>query len=167
MRLVLIIAQVLSDANKMIGNDIKLPASVLVSGFNDAYNKTLQVKEGEIESIVNTLNAKMSSKYVDIEKRIMAKVKNKKYEILPNGIYLVMDKKGKKPYKSNESLSMNILEKKLDGTPILNTMNAKMVYDEKNRSFNEKGIIIRFKRRNSHAIWSGWLAVQHHANWIH
>ena len=125
------LAQVLSDANKMIGNDIKLPASVLVSGFNDAYNKTLQVKQGEIESIVNTLNAKMSSKYVDIEKRIMAKVKNKKYEILPNGIYLVMDKKGKKPYKSNESLSMNILEKKLDGTPILNTMNAKMVYDEK------------------------------------
>lgn len=124
------LAQVLADANKMIGNDLKLPASVLVSGFNDAYNKTLQVKESEIESIVNTFNAKMSSKYVDIEKRIMAKVKNKKYEILPNGIYLVMDKKGQKPYKANESLSMNILEKKLDGTPILNTMNATMVYDE-------------------------------------
>ena len=44
--------------------------------------------------------------------------------------FIRVDKKGKESYKSNETLSMNILEKKLDGTPILNTMNSKMVYDK-------------------------------------
>ena len=124
------LTQALSDVNKMADNNVKLAPSALVSGFNDAYNKKLKIKENEIESIVNMLNEQLSSKYVDIEKRIMAKIKNKKYEILPNGVYFVVDKKGKEPYKSNETLSMNILEKKLDGTPILNTMNSKMVYDK-------------------------------------
>ena len=124
------LTQALSDVNKMADNNVKLAPSALVSGFNDAYNKKIKIKENEIESIVNTLNEQLSSKYVDIEKRIMAKIKNKKYEILPNGVYFVVDKKGKEPYKSNETLSMNILEKKLDGTPILNTMNSKMVYDK-------------------------------------
>lgn len=124
------LTQALSDVNKMADNNVKLAPSALVSGFNDAYNKKLKIKENEIESIVNMLNEQLSSKYVDIEKRIMVKIKNKKYEILPNGVYFVVDKKGKEPYKSNETLSMNILEKKLDGTPILNTMNSKMVYDK-------------------------------------
>ena len=124
------LTQALSDVNKMADNNVKLAPSALVSGFNDAYNKKIKIKENEIESIVNMLNEQLSSKYVDIEKRIMAKIKNKKYEILPNGVYFVVDKKGKEPYKSNETLSMNILEKKLDGTPILNTMNSKMVYDK-------------------------------------
>ncbi|EJY1762142.1 cell envelope biogenesis protein TolA [Klebsiella oxytoca] len=124
------LTQALSDVNKMADNDVKLSPSVLVSGFNDAYHKKLKIKEGEIETIVNTLNEQMSSKYVDIEKRIMAKIKNKKYEVLPNGVYFVIDKQGKQPYKQNESLSLNILEKKLDGTPILNTMNSRMIYDK-------------------------------------
>ncbi|MBG2645779.1 coiled-coil domain-containing protein [Klebsiella michiganensis] len=124
------LTQALSDVNKMADNNVKLAPSALVSGFNDAYNKKIKIKENEIESIVNMLNEQLSSKYVDIEKRIMAKIKNKKYEILPNGVYFVVDKKGKEPYKSNETLSMNILEKKLDGTPILNTLNSKMVYDK-------------------------------------
>ncbi|MBL0808649.1 cell envelope biogenesis protein TolA [Klebsiella oxytoca] len=124
------LTQALSDVNKMADNDVKLSPSALVSGFNDAYHKKLKIKEGEIETIVNTLNEQMSSKYVDIEKRIMAKIKNKKYEVLPNGVYFVIDKQGKQPYKQNESLSLNILEKKLDGTPILNTMNSRMIYDK-------------------------------------
>ncbi|ENJ9209952.1 cell envelope biogenesis protein TolA [Klebsiella oxytoca] len=124
------LTQALSDVNKMADNDVKLSPSALVSGFNDAYHKKLKIKEGEIETIVNTLNEQMSSKYVDIEKRIMAKIKNKKYEVLPNGVYFVIDKQGKQAYKQNESLSLNILEKKLDGTPILNTMNSRMVYDK-------------------------------------
>lgn len=90
------LTQALSDVNKMADNDVKLTPSALVSGFNDAYNKKLKIKEGEIESIVNTLNAQLSSKYVNIEKRIMAKIKNKKYEVLPNGVYFVVDKKGRK-----------------------------------------------------------------------
>ena len=124
------LTQALSDVNKMADNDVKLSPSALVSGFNDAYHKKLKIKEGEIETIVNTLNEQMSSKYVDIEKRIMAKIKNKKYEVLPNGVYFVIDKQGKQAYKQNESLSLNILEKKLDGTPILNTMNYRMIYDK-------------------------------------
>ena len=139
------LTQALSDVNKMADNDIKLTPSALVSGFNDAYNKKLQIKEDEIESIVNTLNDQLSSKYVDIEKRIMAKIKNKKYEIMPNGVYFVIDKKGKEPYKPNESLSMNILEKKLDGTPILNTMNSKMVYDKQLDPLMEKVLSSGFK----------------------
>ena len=124
------LTQALSDVNKMADNDVKLSPSALVSGFNDAYHKKLKIKEGEIETIVNTLNEQMPSKYVDIEKRIMAKIKNKKYEVLPNGVYFVIDKQGKQAYKQNESLSLNILEKKLDGTPILNTMNSRMIYDK-------------------------------------
>ncbi|EPP7093387.1 FKBP-type peptidyl-prolyl cis-trans isomerase N-terminal domain-containing protein [Klebsiella michiganensis] len=139
------LTQALSDVNKMADNDVKLAPSALVSGFNDAYNKKLRMKENEIESIVNMLNEKLSSKYVDIEKRIMAKIKNKKYEVLPNGVYFVIDKKGKAPYKQNETLSLNILEKKLDGTPILNTMNSTMVYDKQTDPLMAKVLSSGFK----------------------
>ena len=139
------LTQALSDVNKMADNNVKLAPSALVSGFNDAYNKKLKIKENEIESIVNMLNEKLSSKYVDIEKRIMAKIKNKKYEILPNGVYFVIDKKGKAPYKQNETLSLNILEKKLDGTPILNTMNSTMVYDKQTDPLLAKVLSSGFK----------------------
>ncbi|PLL34138.1 cell envelope biogenesis protein TolA, partial [Klebsiella michiganensis] len=139
------LTQALSDVNKMADNDVKLTPSALVSGFNDAYNKKLRMKENEIESIVNMLNEKLSSKYVDIEKRIMAKIKNKKYEVLPNGVYFVIDKKGKAPYKQNETLSLNILEKKLDGTPILNTMNSTMVYDKQTDPLMAKVLSSGFK----------------------
>ncbi|WP_201208710.1 FKBP-type peptidyl-prolyl cis-trans isomerase N-terminal domain-containing protein [Klebsiella michiganensis] len=139
------LTQALSDVNKMADNNVKLAPSALVSGFNDAYNKKLKIKENEIESIVNMLNEKLSSKYVDIEKRIMAKIKNKKYEILPNGVYFVIDKKGKAPYKQNETLSLNILEKKLDGTPILNTMNSMMVYDKQTDPLMAKVLSSGFK----------------------
>lgn len=60
--------QALSDVNKMADNNVKLAPSALVSGFNDAYNKKIKIKENEIESIVNMLNEQLSSKYVDIEK---------------------------------------------------------------------------------------------------
>ena len=80
----------------------------------------------------------MSLKYVNIEKKVMAKIKNKKYEILPNGVYFVVDKKGKESYKPDESLSMNILEKKFDGTPVLNTMNSKIVYNKQIDPLMEK-----------------------------
>ena len=139
------LTQALSDVNKMADNNVKLAPSALVSGFNDAYNKKLKIKENEIESIVNMLNEKLSSKYVDIEKRIMAKIKNKKYEVLPNGVYFVIDKKGKAPYKQNETLSLNILEKKLDGTPILNTMNSTMVYDKQTDPLMAKVLSSGFK----------------------
>ncbi len=139
------LTQALSDVNKMADNDVKLTPSALVSGFNDAYNKKLRMQENEIESIVNMLNEKLSSKYVDIEKRIMAKIKNKKYEVLPNGVYFVIDKKGKAPYKQNETLSLNILEKKLDGTPILNTMNSTMVYDKQTDPLLAKVLSSGFK----------------------
>lgn len=139
------LTQALSDVNKMADNDVKLTPSALVSGFNDAYNKKLRMQESEIESIVNMLNEKLSSKYVDIEKRIMAKIKNKKYEVLPNGVYFVIDKKGKAPYKQNETLSLNILEKKLDGTPILNTMNSTMVYDKQTDPLLAKVLSSGFK----------------------
>ncbi|WP_410173738.1 cell envelope biogenesis protein TolA [Klebsiella pasteurii] len=139
------LTQALSDVNKMADNNVKLAPSALVSGFNDAYNKKLKIKENEIESIVNMLNEKLSSKYVDIEKRIMAKIKNKKYEVLPNGVYFVIDKKGKAPYKQNETLSLNILEKKLDGTPILNTMNSTMMYDKQTDPLMAKVLSSGFK----------------------
>ena len=139
------LTQALSDVNKMADNDVKLTPSALVSGFNDAYNKKLRMQESEIESIVNMLNEKLSSKYVDIEKRIMAKIKNKKYEVLPNGVYFVIDKKGKALYKQNETLSLNILEKKLDGTPILNTMNSTMVYDKQTDPLLAKVLSSGFK----------------------
>ena len=70
----------------MADNNVLAP-SALVSGFNDAYNKKIKIKENEIESIVNMLNEQLSSKYVDIEKKNHGKIKNKKYEILPNGVF--------------------------------------------------------------------------------
>ena len=132
------LTQALSEMHKMADNNVKLTPSALVAGFNDAYNKKLKIKDDEIENIIKNLNEQMSLKYVDLEKKIMAKIKNKKYEILPNGVYFVIDKKGKQKYKPDETLSMNILEKKLDGTPILNTMNSNMVYNKKIDPLMEK-----------------------------
>ncbi|XXD11087.1 FKBP-type peptidyl-prolyl cis-trans isomerase N-terminal domain-containing protein [Klebsiella sp. R445] len=139
------LTQALSAMEKMTDNGMKLAPAALVSGFNDAYQQKLKIKESEIEKTVNALNDQMSAKFVDIDNKIMAKIKNKKYEILPNGVYFVVDKKGKEKYKLDESLSMNILEKKLDGTPILNTMNSSMMYDKQTDPLMDKILSSGFK----------------------
>lgn len=139
------LTQALSAMEKMTDNGIKLAPAALVFGFNDAYQQKLKIKESEIEKTVNALNDQMSAKIVDIDNKIMAKIKNRKYEILPNGVYFVVDKKGKEKYKFDESLSMNILEKKLDGTPILNTMNSSMVYDKQTDPLMDKILSSGFK----------------------
>ena len=139
------LTQALSAMEKMTDNGMKLAPAALVSGFNDAYQQKLKIKESEIEKTVNALNDHMSAKFVDIDNKIMAKIKNKKYEILPNGVYFVVDKKGKEKYKLDESLSMNILEKKLDGTPILNTMNSSMMYDKQTDPLMDKILSSGFK----------------------
>lgn len=139
------LTQALSAMEKMTDDGIKLAPAALVFGFNDAYHQKLKIKESEIEKAVNALNDQMSAKIVDIDNKIMAKIKNKKYETLPNGVYFVVDKKGKEKYKPDELLSMNILEKKLDGTPILNTMNSSMVYDKQTDPLMDKVLSSGFK----------------------
>lgn len=101
-----------------------------MSGFNDAYENKIKLKDKDVEELLNKLDAKVTSRKNEIENKLKARIKGKKYELLPGGIYMVVDKKGKEAFRQHDVVTFNISEKHLDGKPILNTMNSKLINDQ-------------------------------------
>jgi hypothetical protein len=130
--------QALFEANKMASNNIKINPDSLALGFNDAYRNKLKINTGEIEKIVTNLNEKFTSKVRVVEDKIKDKIKNKNAEMLSNGSYFVIDKKGKGSYAQGDVVLFNVFEKHLNGKPILNTMNSRIVYNNKTDPFMRK-----------------------------
>lgn len=66
------------------------------------------------------------------EDKLKDKIEGKDVEIFPNEAYFLIDKKGKGSYPQGSIVSFNIYEKRLDGEPILNTMNSSILYNKEN-----------------------------------
>ncbi|MGZ7246502.1 hypothetical protein ACXWO4_10625, partial [Streptococcus pyogenes] len=54
--------------------------------------------------------------------------------------YLIIEKKGSNPYSNGKPVTFNSLEKHFNGKPILNSMNTKVIYDDKSDSLIAKAI---------------------------
>lgn len=122
----------------MASNNIKINPDSLALGFSDAYRNKLKINMDEIETIVTNFNEQFTSKVRVVEDKLKDKIKNKNAEMLSNGSYFVVDKKGKGKYSQGDIISFNIYEKHLDGKPILNTMNSSIMNNNETDPFMKK-----------------------------
>jgi hypothetical protein len=119
----------LLDTDALEINGFRISKETLRLGFNDYFSNTLQMSKNEMEEKLLSVNNLMAKKKNETERVIENKLKNKKYEKLKDGTYLFVESNGKGKYNYGEKVFFNIFEKKIDGIPIMNTMNNSVFYD--------------------------------------
>ncbi|EPG5002389.1 TPA: hypothetical protein LVL24_002103 [Klebsiella oxytoca] len=119
-----------AEFEKITKNNIKLAPSLMIDGMNDAFNKSLKINKSEIMENVVKIDRIVQSINSDYAKKILKLINKKKYEVLANGSFLVTDKSTSKKYSANEIVTFDMLEKNLNGKPILNTMNTNVNFNQ-------------------------------------
>ncbi|EKZ9477560.1 hypothetical protein RS404_003004 [Klebsiella oxytoca] len=119
-----------AEFEKITKNNIKLAPSLMIDGMNDAFNKSLKINKPEIMENVVKIDRIVQSINSDYAKKILKLINKKKYEVLANGSFLVTDKSTSKKYSANEIVTFDMLEKNLNGKPILNTMNTNVNFNQ-------------------------------------
>ena len=119
-----------AEFEKITKNNIKLAPSLMIDGMNDAFNKSLKINKSEIMGNVVKIDRIVQSINSDYAKKILKLINKKKYEVLANGSFLVTDKSTSKKYSENEIVTFDMLEKNLNGKPILNTMNTNVNFNK-------------------------------------
>ncbi|HFT6598724.1 TPA: hypothetical protein ACGRM4_002306 [Klebsiella oxytoca] len=119
-----------AEFEKITKNNIKLAPSLMIDGMNDAFNKSLKINKSEIMENVVKIDRIVQSINSDYAKKILKLINKKKYEVLANGSFLVTDKSTSKKYSANEIVTFDMLEKNLNGKPILNTMNTNVNFNK-------------------------------------
>lgn len=119
-----------AEFEKIIKNNIELTPSMMIAGVNDAFSKSLKMKKDNIMENVIKIDRIVQSVNSDYAKKILKVISKKKYEVLSNGSFLVTDKSSSKKYNENEIVKFDMLEKTLNGKPILNTMNTKVNFNQ-------------------------------------
>ncbi|HDS6518171.1 TPA: hypothetical protein QHR76_002313 [Klebsiella oxytoca] len=119
-----------AEFEKITKNNIKLAPSLMIDGMNDAFNKSLKINKSEIIENVVKIDRIVQSINSDYAKKILKLINKKKYEVLANGSFLVTDKSTSKKYSANEIVTFDMLEKNLNGKPILNTMNTNVNFNQ-------------------------------------
>ena len=119
-----------AEFEKITKNNNKLAPSLMIDGMNDAFNKSLKINKSEIMENVVKIDRIVQSINSDYAKKILKLINKKKYEVLANGSFLVTDKSTSKKYSANEIVTFDMLEKNLNGKPILNTMNTNVNFNQ-------------------------------------
>ncbi|HBC5610386.1 TPA: hypothetical protein KEV05_004588 [Klebsiella oxytoca] len=119
-----------AEFEKITKNNIKLAPSLMIDGMNDSFNKSLKINKSEIMENVVKIDRIVQSINSDYAKKILKLINKKKYEVLANGSFLVTDKSTSKKYSENEIVTFDMLEKNLNGKPILNTMNTNVNFNQ-------------------------------------
>ena len=132
--------QIMMESKKLESDGFDVSEKYLMSGFNDAFNKKSELSIEEIEENISSIHNSISKNKDKNESALMKKIGKMKYEKIQDGVYLVIEKKGKGKYARGEVVKFNTYEKRLDGTPIMNTMNASVRYDHKTSSLVKKVI---------------------------
>ena len=119
-----------AELKKIAHEKINLDPSMMIAGINDAYSKSLKINKNlimenvvKIDKIVQTINSTYA-------KQIIKKINKKKYEVLQNSTFLVTEKSSEKKYTNDGIVTFDMLEKTLEGKPVLNTMNTKVRYSQ-------------------------------------
>ncbi|EKO4435164.1 hypothetical protein P0M83_004912, partial [Escherichia coli] len=116
------------DSKELEINGLQISQKTLTQGFNDASNEKLKLTEKEINDALLKANRKVQGNTKKIEAMLRQKIGNKQFRKIEPGVYLVVNKKGKEKYLETDAVRFNMFEKKLDGAPIKNTMNALVLY---------------------------------------
>ncbi|HDX9865217.1 TPA: hypothetical protein RO222_004897, partial [Escherichia coli] len=116
------------DSKELEINGLHISEKTLTQGFNDASNKKLKLSEKEISDALSSVNRTVQRNTRKTESLLREKIGNKHYRKIQPGVYLVVNEKGKGKYADTDAVRFNMFEKKLDGTPVKNTMNASVLY---------------------------------------
>ncbi|HAV9131019.1 TPA: cell envelope biogenesis protein TolA, partial [Escherichia coli] len=116
------------DSKDLEINGLQISEKTLTQGFNDASNKKLKLSEKEISDALSLVNRTVQRNTKKTESLLREKIGNKHYRKIQPGVYLVVNEKGKGKYADTDVVRFNMFEKKLDGTPVKNTMNASFLY---------------------------------------
>ena len=135
--------QITLDIQRIKNSHIKISEEALLQGIDDAVNGNLKVSSKDISKHVELVNNKLITQSKHIDKKI--KSNNKNHEYLPDGSYFVIEKKGKSSYKKGDIVRFNIFAKKIDGTPIMNSMQRTTIYDDNTETLLNKVISSSFK----------------------
>lgn len=73
----------------------------------------------EVDNVVQSINSEYA-------KQILKHIKKKPYEVLSNGTFLVTEKSTSDKYVNGSVVTFDMLEKEINGKPILNTINTKI-----------------------------------------
>ncbi|WP_283936822.1 FKBP-type peptidyl-prolyl cis-trans isomerase N-terminal domain-containing protein, partial [Escherichia coli] len=116
------------DSKELEINGLQISEKTLTQGFNDASNKKLKLSEKEISDALSSVNRTVQRNAKKTESLLREKIGNKQVRKIQPGVYLVVNEKGKGKYAETDVIRFNMFEKKLDGTPVKNTMNASVLY---------------------------------------
>lgn len=114
--------------NKELGIDID--PDLMLEGINDGYGGKSQLDDSKLKSISNNMDLKISSALNKKKKAIYDKldkaVAGKKVISQSGGVSIVLEKKGKTPYKKDSTVVFDSSEKTLSGKTIVNSYNNKI-----------------------------------------
>ncbi|HAX9745797.1 TPA: hypothetical protein JS182_004987, partial [Escherichia coli] len=120
--------KVMMDLKELEINGIQISQKKLTQGFNDASNKKQKLSEKEIRDALSSVNRTVQRNAKKTEALLREKIGNKQYRKIQPGVYLVVNEKGKGKYAETDVVNFNMFEKKLDGTPVKNTINGSVLY---------------------------------------
>ncbi|VUS85142.1 Chromosome partition protein Smc [Klebsiella spallanzanii] len=118
------------EFEKIKKSNIDLTPSMMISGVNDAYYNSLRMKKDKIMENVLEVDRVVQSVNSEYAKKILKYIKKKPYEVLSNGSFLVTEKSTSDKYVKDSVITFDMIEKKMDGKPILNTMNTKIKLEQ-------------------------------------
>ncbi|HAX5274583.1 TPA: hypothetical protein JZG77_004567, partial [Escherichia coli] len=118
------------DSKELEINGLQISEKTLTRGFNDASTNELKLSEKEISDALSLVNRTVQRNTRKTEALLREKIGNIPYRKIKTGVYLVVNKKGKRKYAGTDVVRFNMYEKKFDGTPVENTMNSSVLYSE-------------------------------------
>ncbi|WP_234262469.1 FKBP-type peptidyl-prolyl cis-trans isomerase N-terminal domain-containing protein [Klebsiella aerogenes] len=114
--------------NKKLG--INIDPDLMLEGISDGYNGKAQLDDSKLKSISNNMDLKIKSALNKHKKAVYGEldkaIAGKKVISQANGVSIVLEKKGKTPYKKDSMIAFDTTEKTLSGKTIVNSYNNKI-----------------------------------------
>ena len=114
--------------NKKLG--ITIDPELMLEGVSDGYNGKAQLDDTKLKSISNNMELKIRSALNKQKKAIYGEldkaIAGKKVISQAGGVSIVLEKKGKTPYKKDSVIAFDTSEKTLAGKTIVNSYNNKI-----------------------------------------
>ena len=123
--------KIIQDSAILERNGLQISKEYITSGINDAFSNQLKIDDKEIESSLSLINDAVSKSLKQKEKLLRSKVGSKVFKKGSDGTFFVLKRKGTTKYNKGDVVRFSVYEKKIDGTPILNTINSSLLNDEK------------------------------------
>lgn len=127
---VMLLKQIVDRVKRNDYGDTKISIAKVFDGVSGVYNNDIALSMDEINSHLADFDKELSEKIKRSESEIKKKLSHVKYITLPDGAYLVVDKKGKKPYNNGDTVVFELREAWLSDQVIINNLYNKVIFGD-------------------------------------